>query len=351
MGAQVIKLTQTVNKGGCAAKIAAIELNEIINKLKFPKKQGRLIINGEQFDDAAVYKISKKLYLIKTLDFFTPIVDDPYLFGQVAAANAMSDVYAMGGRPVLALAILAYPSSVFEKQIIAKVLQGAIDNLKKANADLAGGHSIDDETIKFGLSVTGFTDNNTLWANNGALAGDKLILTKALGTGTLMAGLKFKTLSKVKLEEAYTSMRKLNNIIDIITKKEKKAIHAATDITGFGLAGHSYQMAKASRVSFKIKMSSVPVFEHVIASLKMGNLTKAHKTNADYTNKGVVIDGSLNKEERLICFDPQTSGGLLLAVDPDYCEGIIKKIKREFKMARVIGEVNPRGKQDVYFCR
>jgi len=186
----MIKLTQTVKKGGCAAKVPAIILRDILSGIKFPPKIPGVMVDGDQFDDAAIFKIDDSLSLVQTLDFFTPIVDDPKDFGAIAAANALSDVYAMGGRPKTCMAILAAPLAILEPKVIQDVLQGACDVIAEAKASLVGGHSIDDETLKFGLSVTGLVDTQKIWSNEGARAGDLLILTKPLGTGTICAGIK-----------------------------------------------------------------------------------------------------------------------------------------------------------------
>lgn len=337
-----MKLTQTVKKGGCAAKVAAHELRDILKRVKFPTPQRDLLINGSDFDDAAVYKITEDLCLIETVDFFTPIVNDPYLFGRIAAANAMSDVFAMGGAPKTALAVLAFPLTVLENEIAALVLQGAVDALAEAGADLAGGHSIDDDTLKFGLSVTGIASPKSLWTNKGAIAGDALILTKGLGTGTLTAGLKEGTFNDADLAEAFASMSQLNDVRPLLGEKETAAIHAATDITGFGLAGHAFQMAKASGVTFLINAADVPRLKNAEFSLSKGHLTKAHRTNREYVESSAAIGEGVSELDRLFFFDPQTSGGLLLSVDAAASSSIALKLKSRFPHARVIGEVVPR---------
>lgn len=337
-----MKLTQTVQKGGCAAKVAAHELRDILKRVTFPTPQENLLINGADFDDAAVYKISDDLCLVETVDFFTPIVDDPYLFGRVAAANAMSDVYAMGGIPKTALAVLAFPLATLDNEVAAKILQGAVDTLAKAGADLAGGHSIDDDTLKFGLAVTGTAKPSDLWTNKGSKAGDALILTKGLGTGTLMAGLKSGTFNDADLVEAYASMTELNEIRSLLNDKESAAIHAATDVTGFGLAGHAFQMAKASDVTFVINAPDVPRLKNAEFSLSKGHLTKAHRTNREYVEGSLLIGSGVSDLDRLFFFDPQTSGGLLLSVDAALSSSIVLKLKMRFPHARVIGEATPR---------
>lgn len=338
-----MNLTQTVQKGGCAAKVAAHELRNILNEVRFPAPQPKLKINGADFDDAAIYELStgsNGQSLVKTLDFFTPIVDTPYLFGQIAAANAMSDVYAMGGVPITALAILAFPLAVFEKKIVVDILQGAIDKLQEARADLAGGHSIDDDTLKFGLSVTGLVDNDKIWSNKNARDGDVLILTKGLGTGTLMASLKSGFKSEDALNDALTSMRQLNNILPLLSTDLRDAIHAATDVTGFGLAGHAYHMACASNATFTIHREALQPLEHAMTALNEGYFTKAHRTNREYTQKHITISEKLSKEDQLLFFDPQTSGGLLLSVESNKANEICNALKSTFPKTNIVGSVS-----------
>ena len=344
-----MKLTKTVQKGGCAAKVAAHELRKILNDVQFPTPQSALKINGADFDDAAIYELNATQSLVKTIDFFTPIVDTPYLFGQIAAANAMSDVYAMGGTPILALAILAFPLQTFDKKVVVDVLQGAIDKLSEAQADLAGGHSIDDDTLKFGLSVTGLVENRNIWSNKNARNGDTLILTKGLGTGTLMAALKNDVLTEDELKDALMSMCQLNNILPWLSTEQRSAIHAATDVTGFGLAGHAYQMAKASNVTFEIHREAFMPLEHAMRTLSEGLLTKAHRTNREYTDGFVSIDQRLSKEDQLLFFDPQTSGGLLLSVAPEQAQSVCGALMPVFAKAAVIGNVTPFQKKHVVY--
>lgn len=339
MDSKSIRLSQTVKKGGCAAKVAATELREILGRVRFPKVPPAILIDGRDFDDAAVYKVSDTLAIVQTIDFFTPIVDSPYDFGRVAAANAISDVYAMGGRPVSALAVLAFPLSQLDNEIIASVMQGACDVLAEAGAALVGGHSIDDETLKFGLSVTGTVDPRRMWANTGARVGDALILTKGLGTGTITAAIKQNQLSAEEAQPAIESMAQLNNVIDILEPTGGlENVHAATDITGFGFAGHAMQMAKASGVSFRIGMDALPCLPHAKSCIEKGFLTKAHRTNRDYTASFVRPIDIPTHEEKLL-YDPQTSGGLLLSVQPEFAEPMIEALRRKFPATAVVGKV------------
>ena len=336
-----IRLTQTVQKGGCAAKISAEILRETLGKLDLSSSDPQVLIDGKDFDDAGIYRITGNLALVQTLDFFTPIVDTPYLFGQIAAVNALSDVYAMGGTPKTCLAILAFPLSTLDPEIMSEVLAGAQSKIRESGSSLLGGHSIDDDTLKFGLSVTGLVDPARMWTNQNAKPSDVLILTKALGTGTLTAGLKASDYTEAQIAEACESMTSLNQILDLLTDTEAKSIHAATDITGFGLLGHAMQVAKASKVSLDFSFSKLPVLSLAFESLKADNLTKAHRTNESYSKDHVSYATKLEKFEQQLLFDPQTSGGLLLSVDQDAAPQILAKLSTRFKKAAIIGKVKP----------
>lgn len=344
-----IKLTQTVQKGGCAAKVAAAELRKILSMVKFPPTDASLLIDGRDFDDAAIYKVSDEIALVQTLDFFTPIVDTPKFFGAVAAANALSDVYAMGGTPKTAMAILAFPLDKLRSETIAEVLQGACDKMNEAQVNFVGGHSIDDDTLKFGLSVTGYVHPNKIWSNTGACPGDVLILTKALGTGTSMAGLKRQESTEPDLSEVLDSMSALNKILDLLSPEQANGIHSATDITGFGLMGHGQQMAKASQVTLKFSFSKIPVFDIAWKSLSKNFLTKAHRTNAEYTAGSSRIELE-DPVKKLILFDPQTSGGLLLSVEPSLAKSMLQSLQTRFPKAEIIGEVLPKEDCTIIVC-
>lgn len=334
-----IALTQTVQKGGCAAKVAASELRKILSQVQFPPKHDALMVDGGLFDDAAIYKVTDEVAMVQTLDFFTPIVDTPKLFGRIAAANALSDVYAMGGKPKTAMGILAFPIATLPSEVIIEVMQGASDVIAEAQATFVGGHSIDDDTLKFGLSVTGFVHPEKIWSNDQAQEGDVLILTKPLGTGTMTAALKRREASEEAISEALTSMGTLNNILDFLSDEQAQNIHAATDITGFGLAGHSMQMAKASEVCLDFFWQALPKFDGVMNYLEKGFLTKAHRSNAQYTEGAIEFSG-ISELERLLLFDPQTSGGLLLSVKADKAAEIVESLQKKFMKAAIVGAVS-----------
>lgn len=333
-----ILLTQTVQKGGCAAKVAATELRQILSQVHFPPASKDVIVDGHLMDDAAVIQVNESLALVQTLDFFTPIVDSPYIFGQIAAANALSDVYAMGGLPRTALAILAFPLISMDKSVIVEVLQGACDKISESGSSLVGGHSIDDDTLKFGLSVTGYVHPQKIWKNSGAQAGDQLILTKALGTGTATATLKKQEVTEAEITTEIESMCELNNISEFLAVEQISAIHAATDITGFGLAGHAVQMGRASNKTLRMNFKDLPIFDRTFYFIEKGNLTKAHRTNKEYVSEEFLAEG-LTDLQRQVFYDPQTSGGLLLSVHKELAESVVMNLQRKNKYTTIIGEV------------
>lgn len=334
------KLTQTVQKGGCAAKVAASELHQILEKVTFPKAHPELLIDGRFFDDAAVYKVTEDLALVQTLDFFTPVVDTPKIFGKVAAANALSDVYAMGASVKTAMVILAYPNATFEKQWIVDMLQGISEVVQEAKGNVVGGHTIDDDTLKLGLSVTGYVHPDNIWSNQNAKPGDLLILTKPLGTGTHTAALKRQQVTEEDIVDVIESMTQLNNVSETLLDTEKDFIHAATDITGFGLIGHGLNLARASNCSLNIELEKIPFFKNTLQSLENGFLTKAHRSNKDYALE--FTDWSrVNRLQELLVCDPQTSGGLLLAVDPAQAGVLLDRMTPKFSAAAIIGNVTP----------
>lgn len=334
----MVRLTQTVQKGGCAAKVPAAELRKILAQLRFPAKPKELLVDGSYFDDAAIYRVTDDTALVQTLDFFTPIVDTPSIFGKVATANAISDVYAMGGIPKTAMAILAFPLQTMESEVIVEVLQGASDLLAEAGVAFVGGHSIDDDTLKFGMSVTGYVHPEKIWSNTGAREGDVLILTKALGTGTMAAALKRSLVDESGIQEALDSMMQLNNAIQFLGNSAS-AVHAATDITGFGLAGHGMQMARASGKILNFNFEQIPVFRQAWEFLDQDILTKAHRSNDSYTKEHLWADEDIAPKKKLILFDPQTSGGLLLSVAKEQASSVLEKIRTGFSKAAIVGEV------------
>jgi selenide,water dikinase len=331
---QPIRLTETVQKGGCAAKLPAGQLRAVLKGLEL-QRPPELRVGTEHMDDACLYDLGDGRSLVQTLDFFTPIVDDPYDFGAIAAANAISDVYAMGGTPKTALSILAFPSMTLPIELLSPLLRGAADKVHESGACLAGGHTIDDDTLKFGLSVTGFVDNTRAWTNAGARVGDVLILTKALGTGTLTSALKRRELSDEFLAPLLDSMKQLNRAPELLDGID---VHAATDITGFGLAGHSLQVARASNVRIRFNMKALPLLPGAQAGLEKGILNRAHRTNFEYVRDEGDFS-TLPDWQRSLLMDPQTSGGLLLAVALKDAATVLERLKGRFPHATVVAQV------------
>lgn len=341
---KTIKLTETVKKGGCAAKLPAPELKEVLKNL--PKVNCKNLVVGPQtMDDAALWDLEDGRYLIQTVDFFTPIVDDPKDFGAIAAANAVSDVYAMGGTPSSALSILCFPATELSLDLLRPMMEGALEVLNKAGVVLAGGHSIDDQTIKLGFSVAGFVKKGREWTNAKAKEGDHLILTKALGTGTITSALKQNRVSEAAVQSATSSMIQLNNVPELIADIE---VHACTDITGFGLAGHALQMAQASQQSLKFKTSALPILRGALELIEEGVLNRAHHTNLRYVSDYVEYC-DISEPLRWLTLDPQTSGGLLLSVSKNDSAEVVKRLSRHFERVTLVGEVSKRESKLVCF--
>ena len=294
-----------------------------------------LLVGVETSDDAAVYKLDDKTAMIHTLDFFTPMVNDPYTFGQIAAANSLSDIYAMGGRPLTALNIVGFPNCL-PIEILGDILRGGADKVKECGAVLVGGHSIQDDEPKYGLSVTGIVSPDKVLKNYGCQKGDVLILTKPLGIGIITTALKGEVASEQAYHEAVRTMTTLNKYAaEIITKYE---ISACTDITGFGLMGHGYEMASASEVTLKIKGDEIPYIREAKEYAEMGFVPGGCYSNKDYLQGKYVLKGIKEWLEDII-FDPQTSGGLLISCSKAVAQELIPQLNNLELKASVIGEV------------
>ncbi|MFT4104577.1 MAG: selenide, water dikinase SelD [Lacrimispora sp.] len=319
-----VRLTQMTKTAGCAAKIGPGTLAGILDSL--PKFQDPALMVGiETSDDGAIYRVNDEVALIQTLDFFTPVVDDPYVFGQVAAANALSDIYAMGGEPKIALNIVAWPNCV-NPEILGRILQGGASKVLEAGAVLAGGHSIQDDEPKYGLSVTGFVHPDKVFKNSGAKPGDVLILTKPLGTGIINTAVKADMASEEAKEEVVRVMTTLNKKAKQII--EHYDVHGCTDVTGFGLAGHGAEMAEGSNVTLEISAKDLPVQKEAFSLAQMGLIPEGAYKNRYYTENKVDY-GETEEYFRDIFCDPQTSGGLLVSVSPEDA----KRIAEDFKAA------------------
>lgn len=295
-----------------------------------------LLVGLDTSDDAAVYKINDDQAIIQTLDFFTPIVDDPYMFGQIAAANSLSDVYAMGGTPTLALNIVTFPDCL-DPEILKAILKGGADKVKEAGAILVGGHTVSDDEPKYGLSVTGMVHPDKVLANATAKPGDVLILTKPIGTGVLNTAIKAEMLSSNQVEEVTRIMATLNKTA--ATPFDSVTVHACTDITGFGLAGHAYEMAKGSDVTIKLNWDSIPLIDQAIEFANMGLVPAGTYNNINYMKSDVMI----HREETFVIdllFDPQTSGGLLVSLPKEDAETLMSYYETHLETPfAIVGEV------------
>lgn len=290
---------------------------------KLPKfADEKLLVGTETSDDAAVYQISDELAMIQTVDFFTPIVDDPYTFGQIAAANSLSDVYAMGGEPKLALNIAAFPSCL-DVEILGEILRGGADKVMEAGAVLAGGHTITDDEPKYGLCVTGFAEPKKLWKNYGAEAGDVLILTKPLGSGILNTAIKAQLASREEETGAIAVMQTLNKYAADICRNYE--IHCCTDVTGFGLGGHALEMAKGSRKTLVIDTGKLPLLAGAREYAQMGLIPAGAYRNREFCREDVRSETEQTWLEDVV-YDPQTSGGLLLAVQKSQAQALLQAL-------------------------
>ncbi len=271
-----------------------------------------VIVGTETSDDAGVFRLRSDLAIVNTVDFFTPIVDDPYLFGQVAATNSLSDVYAMGGEPATAMNIVCFPKDKMDIQVLGKILKGGAEKVHEAGAVIIGGHSIIDDEIKYGMAVTGVIHPDRVLRNVGVQEGDALILTKALGTGIISTALKKGKASKESVDAAVTSMTTLNKNASTVIRKHR--VHACSDVTGYGLLGHALEMATGSGVTLVVESEKLPMLHHSERLAEKGYLTGGSKRNRDYLKDKVTIGPKINAGLVEAAYDPQTSGGLLIAL-------------------------------------
>lgn len=297
-----------------------------------------MLVGFESSDDAAVYRIDHNIAVIHTLDLFPPVVDEPYLYGQIAAANALSDVYAMGGTPKLALNILCYPEDL-DKETLKGILQGGYDKVREANAVIAGGHTLKDNEPKYGLSVVGFVHPDHILTNSNSKAGDLLILTKPLGTGILNTAMKANLINAETENVIISSMAQLNKRAYEIMNNYK--VNACTDITGFGVLGHSYEMAAGSGVTISLNANSLPLHPQARDMAKMGIIPAGAYANRNFLDNKVKVDPSVPLELLDIMYDPQTSGGLLISIAEKDAYKLLSELKGEIPCAEIIGEVLP----------
>jgi len=299
----------------------------------------RVLLDFRTADDAGVYSWDSGPAMVQTVDFFTPIVDDPYTYGQIAAANAVSDIYAMGGQPRTALAIAAFPKEGLDREVIRAIFKGGFDKLREANVSLLGGHTVQDQEIKFGYAVTGAIDPARILTNAGAKAGDVLFLTKPLGTGIIGTAIKFDRAPSDLVDDAVRAMRMLNRAAaEALQTLPAGTVHACTDITGFGLAGHGSQMARASGVTLAIDASKLPLFPGVLA-IATANRSGGMGSNIEHYGEAIDLDAGVSPAVSAVLYDPQTSGGLLVAVSSESADAVAAALAAAGVDAARIGRV------------
>ena len=326
------RLTEMVSCAGCAAKLAPKDLAKVLGKMLPQDFSPNVLVGFETADDAGVYKLNETTALVQTVDFFPPIADEPELYGRIAAINSLNDVYAMGGTPISALSIVCYPQNG-DWDILGEIILGGQKALNEENVVVLGGHSIDDQEMKFGYAVTGLINPEKIVKNSGAQVGDALVLTKSIGTGVINTGVKFEKASETakasSLKTMTTSAREASKIM------QELGAHGCTDITGFGLLGHAYEMAKASNVTLKIQSEAVPLLSEVLHLIEQKMLTRGDKNNRVYVGDTVKFKDVISREMQSALFDPQTAGGLLISLQPEKAEVFIDKLKG----AKIVGSV------------
>ncbi len=335
---QQVRLTQLASCAGCAAKIGAGILAEVLQPLRQRNVPENLLIGLGAIDDAAVYRVNDQQAIISTADFFPPVVDDAYTFGAIAAANAMSDVYAMGGQVLMAINLVAWPDTM-DVAVLREVLRGGMDTVEQAGSAIAGGHSIADDEPKYGLAVTGMVHPEHILTKGGAQPGDVLILSKPLGTGFLTTAQKRGKVSDADMDAATTSMKRLNRRASEALMQAGKGVHAVTDITGFGILGHAYEMALQSLVTVHFELDRFPLLPDVRHYAEMGCIPGGAGRNESYLKAHVHFDEALTAIDRAICWDPQTSGGLFAAVTAETWEQLqLEASDVPFRQIGTIGE-------------
>ena len=330
-----VKLTKLAKCAGCGAKVGAGTLSRMLDGFK-THTDPRLIVGYDKSDDASVYVVNDDTALIQTTDFFPPIVDDPYLYGRIAATNSISDIYAMGGEPRLALNIMCIPEDM-DKDTVHEILRGGYDTAYDAGVIITGGHTIHGAEPIYGLAVSGFVHPDRVLKNCGAKPGDRLILTKPLGIGILTTAAKAGMVEQDVLERIYSQMATLNKAArDVIVRYD---VHACTDVTGFALMGHSFEMAQGSNVSIRIDAAKVPYHKEAYELAEMGFIPAGAYRNREYAESSVKVGNDITRAMMDILFDPQTSGGLLAAVSEQDAEKCLSDLKEAVPVAEMIGSV------------
>ncbi|MBU1291120.1 selenide, water dikinase SelD [bacterium] len=344
------KLMQMTRASGCAAKINPKDLENFLSKIKQTKDK-RLLAGFEHNEDAAVYKLDENTGIVFTLDLITPVVNDPYTFGQIAATNSLSDVFAMGGKPLMALNIVCFPEEERKYHLLDMILQGGADKVAEAGGLLAGGHSVNDKEPKYGLAVVGLVDPKKVIYNNTPEVGDFLILTKPLGVGIISTAIKGEIAEKRVVDKAVFWMTKLNKLSQELLELN---IHSLTDVTGFGLVGHLSEMILLSgkELGVEVSIKDIPVIDGIYNYINMGMVSKGAMRNQKIYSCLVEKNINLSFEKEIVLFDPQTSGGLLISIDPQQVEKAIKLLHQEgFAESKIIGEViKSKSKERIKIC-
>jgi len=343
--ADPVRLTSTVKAGGCASKLSPAILDAVLSRL--PKQTDPNVLVGfDHADDAGVYQIAPGMALVQTVDFFTPMVDDAYTFGQIAATNALSDVYAMGGRPITALAHLCFPAKG-GLELLQQILSGGLSKMMEAGCTVIGGHSVRDEEMKFGYSVTGLIDPAKVLSNAGAQPGDRLLFTKALGTGVITTAIKKGAAQQPWIDAAIRSMTTLNkSAAEVITTymgtaSGHSAVHSMTDVTGFGLIAHAREMALASKVSIRLFAGRIPLLEGALECVRAGHIPAGLLANREFAECVVGYAEGISEELKTILFDPQTAGGLLISAAPESSGDLLHTLNSSSVSAIEVGDVLP----------
>ncbi len=303
------------------------------------------MVGFDKADDAGVYRLRDDLAIVQTVDFFTPIVDDPFVYGQIAALNSINDVWAMAGTPLTALAITCFPKKGVDPAILGEIMRGGQETLNKYGVTLIGGHSVDNEQIMFGYSVTGVIDPGKIATNAGARAGDVIILTKPIGTGVISTGIKFeKTGADVAAASVATMLTPGKYAAEAMREFDVKG---ATDVTGFALIGHAWEMARASNVTIEIEPGAVPILDGALELAAAGVVTGADKTNREYVGDDISIAESVSQEMRRVLYDPQTAGGMLIAIPAARANDLLARLRENYPRAAVIGRVSDRAEYSI----
>jgi selenide,water dikinase len=336
---ETVRLTQQVKAGGCASKLPAGSLRRVLSALPVQTNPD-MLVGFETSDDAGIFRIGPSQALVQTIDFFTPLVDDPFTFGQIAATNSLSDVYAMGGRPLTALAVVCFPPDA-DLAILEQIMRGGLSKMTEAGCTVVGGHSVRDAEMKFGYAVTGLIDPAHVYTNSGAVVGDSLILTKPIGTGVISTAIKQGKSQPAWVERAIRSMTTLNNTASALATA-CAGVHAITDITGFGLMGHGREMALGSGVTLEIDTGRVPLIDGALDAVRAGAIPGGLHSNREFAE--CLVEESAGSripdDVRALLYDPQTSGGLLISVASADAQGLVTSLQEAGIPAVIIGRAS-----------